>query len=233
MKPIIGIIEWPYKDLDGDKIYEVLTPIIECIVRNGGRPIGIFPTQIEDYIEKRLSDIREMTNLEQKDLEESIDMCDAIIKPGATKIYNHERKIYKYALKKDIPYLGICAGMQIMASNNFYNIKNEKNDGFINHHSDEDYAHRVYIEENTKLYEILKQDHILVNSRHNYHVKDTDMLVSAVSEDGIIEAIENPSCSFHLGLQWHPELLPTYDENTDLIFDRFIEEAKVYSKKRK
>ena len=28
MKPLIGIVEWPYQDKDGDVIYEILQPII-------------------------------------------------------------------------------------------------------------------------------------------------------------------------------------------------------------
>lgn len=29
MKPIIGVIEWPYLDKDGDYIYEIPTQIVE------------------------------------------------------------------------------------------------------------------------------------------------------------------------------------------------------------
>lgn len=119
----------PYQDKDGDVIYEILQPIIEWVVRSGGVPIGLFPTQIENYVEKRLRDIKKMSDIELRELRENISLCDAIIKPGALKVYDHEREIYKYALQKDIPYLGICAGMQIMASNNYPNLKTVKNDG--------------------------------------------------------------------------------------------------------
>ena len=105
MKPLIGIVEWPYQDKDGDVIYEILQPIIEWVVRSGGVPIGLFPTQIENYIEKRLRDIKKMNDIELRELRENISLCDAIIKPGALKVYDHEREIYKYALQKDIPYL--------------------------------------------------------------------------------------------------------------------------------
>ena len=93
MKPIIGIVEWPYLDKDNDYIYEVLTPIIEWVIRSGGRPLGIFPSNIEAFVDKRLSEITPISEIEHQDLIESIKLCDAIIKPGATKIYEHERKI--------------------------------------------------------------------------------------------------------------------------------------------
>ena len=233
MKPLIGIVEWPYLDKDEDQIYEVLTPIIEWVVRSGGRPIGLFPTQIENYVQKRLSEIRNMTDLELLNLKESIDICDAIIKPGALKIYQHERKIYEYALQKDIPYLGICAGMQVMAFNGKERILNEKNNSRVGHRSKNDYQHEVRIIKGTKLFNILNKSVILTNSKHSYHVPNTDLCISGVSKDGYIEAIENNNATFHIGTQWHPELEPVTDRNSSLLFERLIEEAKIYKKNRK
>lgn len=229
MKPIIGIIEWPYKDEDGDLIYEVPNNIVEKISKHGGIPVGIFPTQIEDFQNKRLSEIDELTFIEKQDLRESLDRVDAIIKPGALKIYGFERYIYNYAFNKDIPYLGICAGMQMMAGfkNNKYN--NVKNETDI-HHSKEEYAHKLRILKNTLLYDILKEEEIEVNSRHRYHIENPGICdINAYSEDGIIEGIENRNKLFHLGVQWHPENLN--DQNTDKIFDEFIESAKKVKRK--
>lgn len=229
MKPIIGIVEWPYKDEDGDLIYEVPNNIVEKISIHGGIPVGIFPTQIEDFQNKRLSEIDELTFIEKQDLIESLDRVDAIIKPGALKIYGYERYIYDYAFNKDIPYLGICAGMQMMAGyqNNKYN--NVKNETDI-HHSKEEYAHTLRILKDTLLYNILKEEEIMVNSRHRYHIANPGINeVNAVSEDGIIEGIENRDKLFHLGVQWHPENLN--DDNTNKIFDEFIESAKKVKRK--
>lgn len=233
MKPIIGIVEWPYVDKDDDRIYEVFTPIIEWIVRSGGIPIGIFPSQIVEYYDTRLRDIKDMDSIERKDLIDSLKLCSAIIKPGALKIYEHERFIYGYALEKDIPYLGICAGMQIMASHSKQLIENVRNiDG--SHHSKENYAHSVQIVKNTLLHNIVGTNEIMVNSRHNTHIKDNGVQrISAVSNDGIIEAIENPNASFNLGVQWHPELLSENDQNSKKIFESLVERADNYQKKLK
>ena len=235
MKPIIGIVEWPYFDQDGDKIYEVLNNIVEWIIRSGGRPIGIFPTQIENFTGKRLSSISPMTDYEWDDLKDSLNLCSAIIKPGALKIYSHERLIYGYCLEKNMPYLGICAGMQLMAFHNKGNIENVLNNNSAIEHASKNlyYAHDVIIEPNTQLRRIIGKDSIEVNSKHRYHIPDSGInRVSAYSLDGIIEAIENPTCDFNIGLQWHPELLPENDPNSQKIFGEFIEAAKVYQKKR-
>ena len=101
MKPIIGIVEWPYKDEDGDLIYEVPNNIVEQVSKNGGMPVGIFPTQIVDFQNKRLSEIEALTNSEEDDIRYSLSRVDAIIKPGALKVYGFERFMYEYAFERN------------------------------------------------------------------------------------------------------------------------------------
>lgn len=228
MKPIIGVIEWPYVDKDGDVIFEVPTQISNKIIEHGGIPMGIFPPISADF------QSRNITELEQSeiyDLQKMLGKCDAIIKPGAVRIYNYERLIYDYAVCQDVPFLGICAGMQLMAHYGKQKIENNaRNTSPINHHQQNTYAHGVYINRDSLLFEILNQDCIMVNSKHNYHIKDSGMLkTAAYSMDCYIEAIENPNCRFQLGVQWHPELIK--DENSDKIFDAFIDSARQYTLK--
>ena len=166
------------------------------------------------YYNSKICDIPNLSIDELKDMRKSLSICDAIIKPGALRIYGYERYIYNYALEKDIPYLGICAGMQLMA-----NTENIKND--TNHFQD----HYIKILENTLLSEIIGEKEILVNSRHNYHIKNSgENSVCALSNDGIIEAIYNQNKKFHLGVQWHPELLEC--ENSYKIFRKLIKNAE-------
>lgn len=233
-KPIIGIVEYPYEDKDGDMIYEVLSPVIEAVSKHGGIPIGIFPTQIADFQNQRLKDIPSLSNVEKTDLIDSIKMCDAIIKPGAVKLFGFDRFIYGYTLDRNIPFLGICAGMQIMAAHNKEFIQNIKiEDGPINHKvSDEHYAHEITLLPG-KLKNIINKDKIMVSSRHAYRVPNGGIhTISARSEDGVIEAIENPDCDFNIGLQWHPELMGD-DENSKLIFESFIDAADTYAFKKR
>lgn len=229
-KPIIGVVEYPYEDKDGDLIYEVITPIIESISKAGGRPIGIFPTQIADFQRERLRNIPDLTKVEKEDIIDSIKICDAIIKPGAVKLFGFDRFIYNYALQKNIPYLGICAGMQIMAAEGKEYIQNEKieNTEILHKLSDTEYAHEVTLLP-SKLKDMLNKEKIMVSSRHAYKIPDCGIhKISALSPDGVIEAIENPSCDFNMGLQWHPELMGD-DENSMIIFNHFIDAAENYS----
>ena len=50
------------------------------------------------------------------------------------------------------------------------------------------------------------------------------LAVSATAPDGVIEAIEDPSRRFCLGVQWHPENFYRTGEFTP-IFEGFIEAA--------
>lgn len=231
MKPIIGIVEWPYIDKDGDEIFEVFNDIINCVIRAGGIPIGVFPSQVEEYVRKSVSEI-ELMNFEQaSDIHRILDSCDAVIKPGALRIYPYEKLIYGYTIGKNIPYLGICAGMQLMSAyNSRLNNVRISDDNPIKHYQI-GYGHDVYPVENTLLSKIVGNEKFPVYSRHRYHIANEGVnRISGVSEDGIIEAIENPNCNYNLGVQWHPELAPSDDEISKKLFESLVEEAKVYRK---
>ncbi len=229
MKPIIGIIEGPYIDMDGDLVYNAPNSIVEQIAKHDALPVGIFPTQIEKYQTKKMNEIEKLNLSEKEDLHKALSMCDAIIKPGALRIYEYERYAYQYAYEKNMPFLGMCAGMQMMAQFNS-DCKNIKNDT-ERHRSKKQYVHSLKILKDTLLYNILKKEEIMVNSRHMYHIANSGIhSINAYSDDGLIEGIENNDKSFHLGLQWHPESLD--DDNTEKIFDEFIYQAVKYRKKK-
>lgn len=144
--------------------------------------------------------------------------CDGIILPGGKNDYEIDLKIAKYLHENNIPTLGICLGMQIMALS-FEGDINYLNNGF--HQSKNDYVHNVKIKNNSKLYEILGINEISVNSRHSDHITTTDLSITAISDDLVIEAVEDPSKTFYIGVQWHPESLMN-DEYSKKIFDYFI-----------
>ena len=52
-------------------------------------------------------------------------------------------------------------------------------------------------------------------------IPDTTLTCVAYSEDKVLEAIEDSSKKFFIGVQWHPESLME-DENSKKLFDYFI-----------
>ena len=76
---------------------------------------------------------------------------------------------------------------------------------------------------NSKLFNIIGNDNIMVNSFHNRMVKENNNYkVVAYSDDGIIEAIEYEGDTFNIGVQWHPEISYFFDNNSKRIIDSFI-----------
>ena len=92
-------------------------------------------------------------------------------------------------------------------------------------------AHEIWLDKDTLLSQLMGErlsdaDSCEVNSRHHQAVKDVaqGFKVSATAPDGVIEAIEDPSARFCLGVQWHPENFWRTGEFRPL-FEAFVEAA--------
>ena len=94
-------------------------------------------------------------------------------------------------------------------------------------------VHKVRIDKNSKLYNIIGKEEISVNSFHNHHATENDVyVVTSRSEDGLIEGIEYPSSTFNIGVQWHPEISYEFDEYSKKVIDAFIQAATIRGKQR-
>ena len=91
-----------------------------------------------------------------------------------------------------------------------------------NHKKKLNYVHEVKLKRNSKLYNIYKSDIIKVNSRHKSIIRDTKLNITGISNDGYIEAIEDTSKKFFIGVQWHPESMINYDNSQNNLFKYFI-----------
>ena len=132
---------------------------------------------------------------------------------GGDNIDNKNIDIISKVNKKNIPILGICLGMQEMGVSFGGNLT--VSNQLINK------DHCVNIDRNSLLYRIIGLDKIIVNSRHKDSLTCTDLFVSA-KYNNIIEAIEDNTKRFFLGVQWHPESTYDSDINSRKIFDYFI-----------
>lgn len=175
--------------------------IINVIHKYNCIPIGI------------IVDFDNNPNIEFNKIKNIIDLCDGFILQGGSDYYDIDILITKYLYENNIPTLGICLGMQTMAMT-FNGTMSE----IENHNSKNKYVHYIKINENSKLYNIIKKDKIFVNSRHNSYIINTDLDVSATNN--IIEAIEDKNKKFFIGVQWHPESI--IDENSILLFNYFF-----------
>lgn len=229
-KLIIGIIGVPGIDEENNPVITLYNDYKNTIIKKGCIPFMICPILNIDYFHTKLSDIPELTEEDKIIYRQMIDICDGIIIPGGYRMYNYFKYIVEYSLERDIPTLGICMGMQLLAT-----IDNDGkcltlNETDIEHHRpNTKYVHKVELEDNTLLYDIIRKKEITVNSNHRYHViKTNNFKISACSEDGLIEGIELPSKKFVIGVQWHPEKMIDYDINANRLFDAFIDNCNIY-----
>lgn len=87
-------------------------------------------------------------------------------------------------------------------------------------------VHKVKLNEDSILFEIIRRSEIDVNSMHHQGIKElgADLRAAAYDPNGLIEAIEAPNMTFLIGVQWHPEFL-TDDESTEKLFEELVNKA--------
>ncbi len=225
-RPIIGVSARPYITDNGRNALVILESIRRVIINNGGIPHIILPTQDMVYMNNRETPL---TDKDKEILDAQINMCDGILMPGGDFMYFYDNYICEKANKKDMPLLGICMGMQVMC-----NYNNDNKNIFIEGHKDlqKEYVHSVNIIPGTKLYDIIGEEKIMVNSIHRTKVPNSgDYSISAKAEGDIIEGIEKKDKLFNIGVQWHPER--TDDAPSRKIITAFIDACKQYKELNK
>ena len=137
--------------------------------------------------------------------------------------------ILEGALERNIPVLGICGGMQLIAvfsgGKMVGDVLEEAPDSFDHEQktSPTETRHPVRVAPGTLLYKLVMQEKLGVNSTHHQAVSDPGKcIVSGWSPDGVIEAVELPDKYWVLGVEWHPELLAPRHEGHARIFKGFV-----------
>lgn len=225
IKPIIGIVGRLY---EGEENVCCVEEVRLAVTKMGAIPLLILPVDKVRINLYKPTDIPLYTKEEILDIHKILDLCDGFILPGGNTWYQIDEEVINYALEKDKPLLAICLGMQVLSKilsgdKNIACDTTLKNDTFIAHFDPyKDYVHDVIIDKNSILYSIVGEEMISVNSRHNYHVREnTNLFVSARSFDNLIEAVEDKTKKFIVGIQWHPESILDKDLYAKKIFKAF------------
>ena len=251
MKPLIGIT-----GNFGDKGCELAKGYYQSVLEAGGSPVVIPP----------YTDASAMSAL--------LDELDGIILSGGSDMnpllvgeepipqlhgINPERDVpelmlIRQAYERQIPILGICRGIQMLAAalggSIYQDLGVQYQDApLIKHSQDlvrEQASHTVYIEQDSMLGRIFTQsglgtgekgEYVLpVNSFHHQAVRCPGELfkVSARSSDGVIEAMESNEHKSILGVQWHPECFILAGDRSQMpIFKWLVDESSNFAQAKK
>ena len=236
VNPIIGIT-----GNFGDKGCELAQGYYQSVLKAGGTPVVIPPHNDKDALLTLLDtldgilfsgggDINPLL-LGEEPLPQLHGVCPQRDEP--------ELFLVREAFHRQIPMLGICRGIQVMAAalggKVWQDIYTKQDPSKLKHSQDmpREYAsHSVRIEEGTLLHGIISSNTLAVNSFHHQAVRETGshLKVSAMSPDGIIEAVESNEHKALLGVQWHPECFIVGGNETMMpIFRWLVEEAQTFA----
>lgn len=136
-----------------------------------------------------------------------------------------ELLLTRLAANRQIPILGICRGIQVLAMALDGTVQQDIYENYlltgpagslgpstIKHSQDAVQAeptHTVRIERDSILFSLYHKERMAVNSFHHQAVKapGARFRTTAVAPDGVIEAIESTEFKSIMGVQWHPEHL--------------------------
>lgn len=238
-KPLIGITAYTYAKPENGWHYDIsYYKNAAAIERAGGLPVLIPST------------------LQEETLRAIYERLDAVLLPGGSDINPAQYKaeadpklglidnardkmelaMASWALADDLPILGICRGIQLLnvamggslVQDIPSSIETELRHDIHNDEPRNTFLHDVQVEADSRLAQILGAQQFRVNSLHHQALREVapNANVVAKAPDGIIEAIEVPSKSFVMAVQWHPEDLLDDDERMEKLFKAFVQAAQ-------
>jgi putative glutamine amidotransferase len=198
----------------------------EAVSRAGGLPVILNPVA-EEAIDALLDRLDGLCLSGGPDLHPSTYGAepDAHLGPTEPEADAFELALARRAVARGMPVLGVCRGMQVM---------NVAAGGTLHQHlpdhrqtePGDQTVHDVRVRHGSRLRALIGGPNVPVNS---FHHQAPDRLgrglkVSARSPDGIVEALEDPTALFHLGVQWHAECLVERPEQL-VLFEALVDAA--------
>jgi gamma-glutamyl-gamma-aminobutyrate hydrolase PuuD len=212
----------------------VLIPLayVDAVERAGGRAVVIPPTDVG--VEETLSALDGVIFSGGADVDPSAYGAEPHPETDVPQARRDagEIALLRAALERDMPVLAICRGFQLL---------NVLRGGDLVQHLPEHVGHEdhrqvpgefavhpVEIREGTRLAAIVGGSSDVTSHHHQSVGRIGEGLVeTAWAADGTLEALEDPSRRFVVGVQWHPEA-----DQDDPLFEAIVEEARAYRSSR-
>lgn len=237
-KPLIGIM----LNDGGDTSYSIYPwyamrkNYSDVVAKQGGIPvfIGHDMAVLYDYLDKLDGIV--LTGGDLKSPPQAYDKGNVPLKPKYYPRQSIEYVLVQEVFKRDIPLLGICAGMQNMnvaLGGTLINLKESGKTTFEHRvENREEIQHLVNVVPKSTLFCIVKKKQFGVNSNHREGINrlSDKLVVSARAPDNVIEAVEAPEKSFFIGVIWHPEFV--LSEQDERLWKAFVNASANYAKKK-
>jgi gamma-glutamyl-gamma-aminobutyrate hydrolase PuuD len=235
MRPVVGITAYAQEARWGVwHVPAALVPLayVQAVESAGGRAVLVPPSE--------------------EGIDETLDALDAVIFSGGADVdpelygaephpetdvpHSHrdagEFALLHAALERDMPTLAICRGFQLL---------NVARGGDLIQHLPEEVGHDVHkqvpgefthhpveVKPGTRLATIVGEEPRVTSHHHQAVGRLGDGLVEcAWADDGTLEALEDPTRRFVVGVQWHPEA-----GEDRALFEALVEEARRYRAER-
>jgi len=235
MKPVVGITSYAEEVTWGAWVEEAaLVPLsyVRAIERAGGRPLVIPPS--EGAIEETLAVLDGILFSGGSDLDPAL--YDAEAHPETQGVHEArdraEMALLTAALERDMPVLAVCRGSQVLNVARGGDLVQHLPEvlGHEEHkHTPGEYSdHEVTLEPDTRVGGLLGERTPVKSHHHQGFGRIGEGLREAGhAEDGTVEALEDPSKRFAVGVLWHPE------EGEDMaLFEALVEQAAQYREER-
>ena len=234
--PLIGITP------TGSRMSSISRAYVDAVTRAGGVPVIIVADTSAQYLHDVVSRLDGVLLTGGEDIAPSYFGEVPIEQLGEVDSVRDvvELSVTRLAANRNLPILGICRGVQVLNvafGGTLYQDLPAQFGGDVTHHrlsSGERAVHSVALTKGSVLHTLLGVDSLEVNSSHHQAVKDVakGAKVSAMSPDGVVEAIDFYPIRRIMGVQWHPEGFRGKNAYMNKIFSHFIDEARLYKHAR-
>lgn len=239
-KPIIGILlnSGQVGDYSRYPSYALRKNYSQIITQYGGVPIfiGHDSPVLEEYL--KLIDGILLTGGEVELPEQAFTTgINFVLDPAKFPRAHFEYPLIHQAYARNIPVLGICAGMQNMnvalGGTLIQNIQQFLYSSIVHQQEDrEQVQHFIQIFAPTQLNRIIGVTELGVNSNHRAGLGKVSphLRISAKAPDGAIEGVEADNKRFFIGVMWHPEFM--LSEQEEALWQAFIQAAKDFQEEK-
>ncbi len=234
MAPLIGISA--YREVASFGTWNLDSVVLpasyaEAVGKSGGSPVLLPPLPGEEATLVRRLDGLILAG--GADIDPTLYRAERHEKTGSARADRDlfETNLLLAALEDEIPILAICRGHQLL---------NIVRGGTLHQHLEDLVGsdihdpirggfgtHEISVIQGTRTAAVIGSQARSVSSHHHQGIAElgSHLVASAVSDDGVIEAIEDPELDRLLSVQWHPEV-----GGDPILLDWLVAQASSFAK---